>query len=148
MLWNAADFTPLGMLFYPRGTNTRPIGVCSDGFNFWIAFLETQRSRALLALLVHPSLDRQPLEVDRLARVRPLVLARRARAPVESRIVDAVDVDEPALEAHVVALRDAADACSGASRREDVDVGGVRHDRAAVERDIPVRQKKKRENWE
>ncbi len=33
-LWKAADLTPLGSLSAP---GTIPIGVCSDGLNFWIA---------------------------------------------------------------------------------------------------------------
>jgi DNA-binding beta-propeller fold protein YncE len=34
-LWKAADLTPVGTL--STGPNTRPIGACSDGLNFWIA---------------------------------------------------------------------------------------------------------------
>jgi hypothetical protein len=34
-LWKAADLTPLGSL--ATGPGTTPIGVCSDGINFWIA---------------------------------------------------------------------------------------------------------------
>lgn len=33
-LWKAADLTPLGYAF--TGNSTRPLGVCSDGNNFWI----------------------------------------------------------------------------------------------------------------
>jgi hypothetical protein len=33
-LWKAADLTPLGFVDVP---GMIPIGVCSDGFNFWIA---------------------------------------------------------------------------------------------------------------
>jgi hypothetical protein len=33
-LFKAADFTPLGNL--PTGTDSKPVGVCSDGLNFWI----------------------------------------------------------------------------------------------------------------
>jgi DNA-binding beta-propeller fold protein YncE len=33
-LWKAADLTPLG--FFPTGTNTKPVGACSDGIDFWI----------------------------------------------------------------------------------------------------------------
>jgi hypothetical protein len=33
-LFKAADFTPLGNL--PTGTNSKPVGACSDGLNFWI----------------------------------------------------------------------------------------------------------------
>ena len=32
--WKAADLSPLGSL--PLGTNTSPLGVCSDGLNFWM----------------------------------------------------------------------------------------------------------------
>jgi len=33
-LWKAADLTPLGYAF--TGNSTQPVGVCSDGINFWI----------------------------------------------------------------------------------------------------------------
>jgi hypothetical protein len=33
-LWKAADLTPLGS--FPTGTNTKPLGACSDGIDFWI----------------------------------------------------------------------------------------------------------------
>jgi|ERR1041384_664783 hypothetical protein len=33
-LWKAADLSPLGSV--TTGTNTHPVGVCSDGANFWI----------------------------------------------------------------------------------------------------------------
>ena len=33
-LWKAADFTPLGS--FSTGAATQPLGVCSDGVNFWI----------------------------------------------------------------------------------------------------------------
>lgn len=34
-LWKASDFTPIGT--FATGANTKPVGVCSDGVNFWIA---------------------------------------------------------------------------------------------------------------
>jgi hypothetical protein len=34
-LWKATDLTPLGSV--ATGTNTHPVGACSDGTNFWIA---------------------------------------------------------------------------------------------------------------
>jgi hypothetical protein len=40
-LWKAADLTPLGSV--PTGTNSRPIGVCSDGLNFWVTLHDTNR---------------------------------------------------------------------------------------------------------
>lgn len=40
-LWKAADLTPLG--FVQTGNNTSPIGVCSDGINFWITLSGTNR---------------------------------------------------------------------------------------------------------
>ena len=34
-LWKAADLTAIGSS--STGTDTTPLGVCSDGINFWIA---------------------------------------------------------------------------------------------------------------
>jgi hypothetical protein len=34
-VWKSADFTPLGS--FPTGSNSLPIGACSDGQSFWIA---------------------------------------------------------------------------------------------------------------
>ena len=34
-LWKATDLTPLGSV--ATGTNTHPVGACSDGTNFWVA---------------------------------------------------------------------------------------------------------------
>jgi hypothetical protein len=38
-LWKASDFTPIGS--FDVGTNTQPIGACSDGLNFWITLSNT-----------------------------------------------------------------------------------------------------------
>ena len=42
-LWKATDFTPLG--FVQTGANTKPLGACSDGINFFVTCLSgiTQR---------------------------------------------------------------------------------------------------------
>jgi DNA-binding beta-propeller fold protein YncE len=40
-LWKAADLTPLGSL--ATGTGTNPLGVCSDGLNFWITLNVTNK---------------------------------------------------------------------------------------------------------
>ncbi len=40
-LWKAADLTSLG--FVPTGSGTQPIGVCSDGINFWITLAGTSQ---------------------------------------------------------------------------------------------------------
>jgi hypothetical protein len=40
-LWNASDFTPLG--FVSTGGNSQPVGVCSDGLNFWISLSSTNQ---------------------------------------------------------------------------------------------------------
>jgi DNA-binding beta-propeller fold protein YncE len=40
-LWKAADLTPLGTL--ATGTGTNPLGVCSDGLNFWITLNVTNK---------------------------------------------------------------------------------------------------------
>jgi hypothetical protein len=38
-LWKASDFTPIGT--FDVGTNTQPVGACSDGLNFWITLSNT-----------------------------------------------------------------------------------------------------------
>ena len=38
-LWKAADLSPLGSV--SLGTNTSPLGICSDGLNFWITLSST-----------------------------------------------------------------------------------------------------------
>ena len=40
-LWKAADLTPLGS--FPTGTNSGPVGACSDGLDFWIVLQGTHR---------------------------------------------------------------------------------------------------------
>jgi hypothetical protein len=40
-LWRATDLTPLGS--FTTGSNSRPLGACSDGINFWIALSGTDR---------------------------------------------------------------------------------------------------------
>jgi hypothetical protein len=40
-LWKAADLTPLGAV--STGTGTNPLGVCSDGLNFWITLNVTNK---------------------------------------------------------------------------------------------------------
>jgi DNA-binding beta-propeller fold protein YncE len=40
-LWNATDLSPLGSS--STGPGTQPWGVCSDGFNFWIALSRTDK---------------------------------------------------------------------------------------------------------
>ena len=40
-LWKAADLTPLGST--PTGTGSSPEGVCSDGINFWIPLIGTNK---------------------------------------------------------------------------------------------------------
>jgi hypothetical protein len=40
-LWKAADLTPLGT--FATGAGTNPFGACSDGLNFWITFLGTNK---------------------------------------------------------------------------------------------------------
>jgi hypothetical protein len=40
-LWNAADLTTLGSV--STGSGTSPLGVCSDGINFWIALDRSNR---------------------------------------------------------------------------------------------------------
>jgi hypothetical protein len=40
-LWKAADLTPLGN--FSTGTNTGPLGACSDGLNFWITLEATHK---------------------------------------------------------------------------------------------------------
>jgi hypothetical protein len=40
-LWKAADLTPLGS--FATGTNTNPVGTCSDGLNFWIVLSTTHK---------------------------------------------------------------------------------------------------------
>jgi DNA-binding beta-propeller fold protein YncE len=40
-LWKAADFSPIGS--FPTGPFTSPLGVCSDGINFWIALNGTSQ---------------------------------------------------------------------------------------------------------
>ena len=40
-LWKAADLTPLG--FFPTGASSRPFGACSDGLNFWITLVGTDK---------------------------------------------------------------------------------------------------------
>ena len=38
-LWRASDLTPIGT--FSTGAGTTPIGVCSDGLNFWISLIAT-----------------------------------------------------------------------------------------------------------
>jgi hypothetical protein len=38
-LWQASDLTPIGT--FSTGAGTVPVGVCSDGINFWITFTST-----------------------------------------------------------------------------------------------------------
>jgi hypothetical protein len=40
-LWKAADLTPLGS--FSTGASTNPFGACSDGLNFWITLLGTDK---------------------------------------------------------------------------------------------------------
>jgi len=40
-LWKASDLTPLG--FVSTGANSQPVGVCSDGLNFWISLSATNK---------------------------------------------------------------------------------------------------------
>jgi hypothetical protein len=40
-LWKAADLTPLGS--FPTGVGTDPYGACSDGLNFWITLLTSNK---------------------------------------------------------------------------------------------------------
>jgi YVTN family beta-propeller protein len=40
-LWKAADLTQLGS--FPTGANSNPVGACSDGLNFWITLLGTDK---------------------------------------------------------------------------------------------------------
>jgi hypothetical protein len=40
-LWKASDLTPIGT--FSTGTGTTPIGVCSDGLNFWITLQGTNK---------------------------------------------------------------------------------------------------------
>ena len=40
-LWKAADLSPLGS--FPTGTNTKPVGACSDGIDFWITLLTANK---------------------------------------------------------------------------------------------------------
>lgn len=40
-LWKASDLTPLGSV--STGGNSQPVGVCSDGLNFWIALSATNK---------------------------------------------------------------------------------------------------------
>jgi DNA-binding beta-propeller fold protein YncE len=40
-LWKAADLTPLGS--FPTGASSAPLGVCSDGLNFWITLNGTNK---------------------------------------------------------------------------------------------------------
>jgi hypothetical protein len=40
-LWKASDFTPIGS--FGMGANSSPEGACSDGLNFWIALLGTDK---------------------------------------------------------------------------------------------------------
>jgi DNA-binding beta-propeller fold protein YncE len=40
-LWRAADLTPLGS--FPTGAGTTPFGACSDGLNFWITLIGTDK---------------------------------------------------------------------------------------------------------
>ncbi len=40
-LWKASDLTPIGT--FSTGTSTTPIGVCSDGLNFWIVLAGTNK---------------------------------------------------------------------------------------------------------
>ena len=40
-LWKAADLTPLGS--FPTGPNTKPVGACSDGIDFWVTLLTTNK---------------------------------------------------------------------------------------------------------
>ena len=40
-VWKATDLTPLGS--FTTGVNSRPLGACSDGINFWIALSGTNR---------------------------------------------------------------------------------------------------------
>ncbi len=40
-LFKAADLTPLGSI--STGANTAPTGACSDGLNFWVTLLDTDR---------------------------------------------------------------------------------------------------------
>ena len=88
-------------------------------------------------LLVDPLVDRQPLEVDRLTGARAFVPPRGARAPVKARIAHAVHVDEPSLQAHVVAFLDARDGVpQPLAGGNDVRVRGMGDDRAAVERGV------------
>jgi hypothetical protein len=40
-MWKAADLTPLGS--FPTGNSTFPVGACSDGLNFWITLIGTDK---------------------------------------------------------------------------------------------------------
>jgi DNA-binding beta-propeller fold protein YncE len=40
-LWKATDLTPLGA--FPMGEGTIPLGVCSDGLNFWVTITNMDR---------------------------------------------------------------------------------------------------------
>jgi hypothetical protein len=40
-LWKASDLTPIGV--FQTGINTFPLGVCSDGLNFWIALTNSNQ---------------------------------------------------------------------------------------------------------
>jgi DNA-binding beta-propeller fold protein YncE len=42
-LWKADDLAPLGSI--PTGPGSQPLGICSDGINFWIAFRTNQIGR-------------------------------------------------------------------------------------------------------
>ena len=40
-IWKASDLTPLGS--FPTGTNSNPVGACSDGLSFWITLVGTDK---------------------------------------------------------------------------------------------------------
>ena len=40
-LWKAADLTPISS--FPTGAGTQPLGACSDGLNFWITLVGTDK---------------------------------------------------------------------------------------------------------
>ena len=40
-LWKASDLTPIGT--FSTGTGTSPVGACSDGLNFWVTLLGTNK---------------------------------------------------------------------------------------------------------
>jgi hypothetical protein len=40
-LWKATDLTPLGS--FPTGSNSLPLGACSDGVDFWVVLNQMHR---------------------------------------------------------------------------------------------------------